>query len=114
MFIIKWFIEILKTALINTTVNLYEFVTEHAKEALELSKLQETTRQHEQMAKIKEYEAAIEQTKVEQKRMDHEERRKTLQVCSINVAVTEKNKVHLTCTLHHASQCHAFKWVKIT
>lgn len=32
------------------------------------------------MAKIKEYEAAIEQAKVDQKRVDHEERRKTLQV----------------------------------
>lgn len=53
---------------------------EHAKDALELSKLQEATRQQEQLAKIKEYEAAIEQTKVEQKRIDHEERRKTLQV----------------------------------
>ncbi|CAH2103508.1 unnamed protein product [Euphydryas editha] len=51
----------------------------HAKDALELSKLQEATRQQEQMAKIKEYEAAIEQAKVDQKRVDHEERRKTLQ-----------------------------------
>ncbi|KAI5633143.1 ATPase family associated with various cellular activities (AAA) domain-containing protein [Phthorimaea operculella] len=51
----------------------------HAKEALELSKLQEATRQQEQMAKIKEYEAAIEQSKVEQKRVDYEERRKTMQ-----------------------------------
>lgn len=32
------------------------------------------------MAKIKEYEAAIEQSKVEQKKVDYEERRKTLQV----------------------------------
>lgn len=51
----------------------------HAKDALDLSKLQETTRQQEHMAKIKEYEAAIEQAKVEQKRVDYEERRKTLQ-----------------------------------
>ncbi|CAF4753242.1 unnamed protein product [Pieris macdunnoughi] len=51
----------------------------HSKDALELSKLQESTRQQEQLAKIKEYEAAIEQAKVEQKRIDHEERRKTLQ-----------------------------------
>lgn len=51
----------------------------HAKDALELSKLQEATRQQEQMAKIKEYEAAIEQSKVEQKKVDYEERRKTLQ-----------------------------------
>ncbi|CAK1554939.1 unnamed protein product [Leptosia nina] len=53
--------------------------SKHSKEALELSKLQESTRQQEQLAKIKEYEAAIEQSKVEQKRIDHEERRKTLQ-----------------------------------
>ncbi|XP_048488468.1 ATPase family AAA domain-containing protein 3A homolog [Plutella xylostella] len=53
--------------------------SKHAKDALELSKLQEATRQQEQMAKIKEYEAAIEQTKVEQKKVDYEERRKTLQ-----------------------------------
>ncbi|XP_034839759.1 ATPase family AAA domain-containing protein 3A homolog [Maniola hyperantus] len=53
--------------------------SKHAKDALELSKLQESTRQHEHMAKIKEYEAAIEQSKVEQKRVDYEERRKTLQ-----------------------------------
>lgn len=58
------------------------FYIEHSKEALELSKLQESTKQSEQMAKIKEYEAAIEQAKVEQKRIDYEERRKTLQVCS--------------------------------
>ncbi|KAF9811697.1 hypothetical protein SFRURICE_011060 [Spodoptera frugiperda] len=53
--------------------------SKHSKEALELSKLQESTKQTEQMAKIKEYEAAIEQAKVEQKRIDYEERRKTLQ-----------------------------------
>lgn len=57
----------------------------HAKDALEISKLQETTRQQEQMAKIKEYEAAIEQAKVEQKRVDYEERRKTLQVQKIYI-----------------------------
>ncbi|KAM3968557.1 ATPase family AAA domain containing bor [Aphomia sociella] len=51
----------------------------HAKEALELSKLQEATKQQEQMAKIKEYEAAIEHAKVDQKKIDYEERRKTLQ-----------------------------------
>ncbi|XP_072930516.1 ATPase family AAA domain-containing protein 3A homolog [Epargyreus clarus] len=53
--------------------------SKHAKDALELSKLQEATRQQEQMAKIKEYEAAIEQSKVDQRRIDHEEKRKTLQ-----------------------------------
>ncbi|KAG8234582.1 hypothetical protein J437_LFUL013844 [Ladona fulva] len=51
----------------------------HAKEALELSKLQEGTRQQEYLAKIKEYETHMEQLKVDQKRVDHEERRKTLQ-----------------------------------
>jgi ATPase family AAA domain-containing protein 3A/B len=50
----------------------------HAKEALELSKMQEATRQQEQLAKIKEYEAAMEQMKLEQKRVEGEERRKTL------------------------------------
>uniref|UniRef100_A0A1B0BW85 AAA+ ATPase domain-containing protein n=1 Tax=Glossina palpalis gambiensis TaxID=67801 RepID=A0A1B0BW85_9MUSC len=50
----------------------------HAREALELSKLQELTRQQEYQTKIKEYEAHVEQAKVEQKRIDHEERRKTL------------------------------------
>uniref|UniRef100_T1PC91 AAA+ ATPase domain-containing protein n=1 Tax=Musca domestica TaxID=7370 RepID=T1PC91_MUSDO len=50
----------------------------HAREALELSKLQEVTRQQEYQQKVKEYEAHIEQAKVEQRRIDHEERRKTL------------------------------------
>lgn len=54
------------------------YVLGHAREALELSKLQETTRQTEISAKIKEYEAAMEQAKVEQKRIEYEERRKTL------------------------------------
>ncbi|XP_011495680.1 PREDICTED: ATPase family AAA domain-containing protein 3 [Ceratosolen solmsi marchali] len=51
----------------------------HAKEALELSKLQEATRQQELQTKMKKYEAGIEQMKAEQKRVDGEERRKTLQ-----------------------------------
>ncbi|RWS05690.1 hypothetical protein B4U79_08686 [Dinothrombium tinctorium] len=51
----------------------------HAKDALELSKMRELTQQMELQAKAKEYEAAIEQAKVEQKRIDYEERRKTLQ-----------------------------------
>ncbi|CAG0902869.1 unnamed protein product [Darwinula stevensoni] len=50
----------------------------YAKDALELSKMQEQTRQKEQMAKIKEYEAHIEQMKIEGKRVEQEERRKTL------------------------------------
>lgn len=45
---------------------------------MELSKLQEVTRQQEYMAKVKEYEAHIESSKVDQKKIDHEERRKTL------------------------------------
>ena len=53
-------------------------ILEHAREALELSKAQEVTRQQEYQQKVKEYEAHIEQAKVEQKRIDHEERRKTL------------------------------------
>ncbi|XP_065093177.1 ATPase family AAA domain-containing protein 3A homolog [Ochlerotatus camptorhynchus] len=52
--------------------------SKHAREALELSKLQEATRQQEFMTKAKEYEAHIEASKVEHKRVDHEERRKTL------------------------------------
>lgn len=68
---------ILKKNLVNYLLTLF---TGHAKDALELSKLQEASRQQEQMAKIKEYEAAIEQSKVEQKKVDYEERRKTLQV----------------------------------
>ncbi|XP_073828464.1 ATPase family AAA domain containing bor [Musca autumnalis] len=52
--------------------------SKHAREALELSKLQEVTRQQEYQQKVKEYEAHIEQAKVEQRRIDHEERRKTL------------------------------------
>ncbi|XP_053966633.1 ATPase family AAA domain-containing protein 3A homolog [Anastrepha ludens] len=52
--------------------------SKHAREALELSKMQESTRQQEYQLKVKEYEAHIEQAKVEQKRLDHEERRKTL------------------------------------
>lgn len=50
----------------------------HAKDALELSKLQEQTKQTEMVLKLKEMEVALEQTKNEQKRIDHEERRKTL------------------------------------
>jgi len=55
---------------------------EHSKfsrDALELTKIQEHTRQQEQQAKIKEYEAHIEQLKVDQKKVDYEERRKNMQ-----------------------------------
>ncbi|XP_075213213.1 ATPase family AAA domain containing bor [Lycorma delicatula] len=50
----------------------------YAKEALELSKLQEVTRQQDLSAKMKEYEAHVEQSKIEQKKIEAEERRKTL------------------------------------
>lgn len=53
-------------------------VSAHAKEALELSKLQEGTRQIEQQAKIKEYEAHIAQMQIEAKRAEAEEKRKLL------------------------------------
>lgn len=51
---------------------------EHSKEALELSKLQEVTKQQEYQSRIKEYEAHIEQSKIEQKKVEGEERRKTV------------------------------------
>lgn len=50
-----------------------------AKEALELTKAQEVTKQQEYLAKLKEYEAMIEQTKVQHKHVEAEEKRKTLQ-----------------------------------
>ncbi|XP_050787427.1 ATPase family AAA domain-containing protein 3 isoform X2 [Gopherus flavomarginatus] len=50
----------------------------HAKDALSLAQLQEQTLQMEQQSKIKEYEAAIEQLKNEQIRVQADERRKTL------------------------------------
>ncbi|XP_037535439.1 ATPase family AAA domain containing 3 [Nematolebias whitei] len=51
----------------------------HAKEALDLSRMQEQTSQMEYQSKIKEYEAAVEQLKGDQIRVQGEERRKTLQ-----------------------------------
>lgn len=50
-----------------------------ATQALDLSKQQEVTRQKEQMVKIKEYEAHVEQMKIEGKRVDGEEKRKYLE-----------------------------------
>ncbi|XP_062960365.1 ATPase family AAA domain-containing protein 3 isoform X2 [Cynocephalus volans] len=50
----------------------------HAKDALSLAQMQEQTLQMEQQAKLKEYEAAVEQLKSEQIRVQAEERRKTL------------------------------------
>ncbi|KAK4337352.1 hypothetical protein RND71_043622 [Anisodus tanguticus] len=50
-----------------------------AKQILELSKEQEVTKQKDIHSKMKEYEVAVEQAKIEQKRIDHEERRKNMQ-----------------------------------
>ncbi|XP_066546633.1 ATPase family AAA domain containing 3 [Amia ocellicauda] len=50
----------------------------HAKEALDLARLQEQTVQLEHQGKLKEYEAALEQLKGEQIRIQGEERRKTI------------------------------------
>lgn len=63
--------------------NLFTFVLltifkEHAKEALDLSKLQETTKQIEYQVRIKEYEVHLEQSRMEQKRVEAEERKKLL------------------------------------
>lgn len=49
-----------------------------AKDALDLSKMQETTIQLEHQKHIKEYDAHVEQLKVEQVKVQQEERRKTL------------------------------------
>nr|XP_055118626.1 ATPase family AAA domain-containing protein 3A isoform X4 [Symphalangus syndactylus] len=50
----------------------------YAKDALNLAQMQEQTLQWEQQSKLKEYEAAVEQLKSEQIRVQAEERRKTL------------------------------------
>ncbi|MBN3322029.1 ATD3A protein, partial [Atractosteus spatula] len=50
----------------------------HAKEALEMARMQEQTLQMEHQGKMKEYEAALEQLKADQIRVQAEERRKTL------------------------------------
>ncbi|XP_072238270.1 ATPase family AAA domain containing 3 [Leuresthes tenuis] len=50
----------------------------HAKEALDLARMQEQTTQIEHQSKMKEYEAALEQIKGDQIRIQGEERRKTL------------------------------------
>ena len=52
--------------------------SKYATEALDLSKMQEQTRQQEQMTKIKEYEVHLEQMKVEQKRVEGEQKREYL------------------------------------
>lgn len=50
----------------------------HAKEALDLARMQEQSTQMEHQSKMKEYEAAVEQLKGDQIRIQAEERRKTL------------------------------------
>lgn len=50
-----------------------------ATQALDLSKMQEQTRQQEQQTKIKEYEAAMEQMKIDQKRVEGEQKRKYME-----------------------------------
>ncbi|XP_064642219.1 ATPase family AAA domain-containing protein 3-A-like [Lineus longissimus] len=50
----------------------------HAKEALELSQMQERTRQVDMQKQMKEFEAQAEQLKIEQSRVMQEERRKTM------------------------------------
>uniref|UniRef100_A0A8C7R887 ATPase family AAA domain containing 3A n=1 Tax=Oncorhynchus mykiss TaxID=8022 RepID=A0A8C7R887_ONCMY len=50
----------------------------HAKEALDLARMQEQSVQMEHQTKIKEYEAAVEQLKGDQLRIQGEERRKTV------------------------------------
>ncbi|XP_056130090.1 ATPase family AAA domain containing 3 [Lampris incognitus] len=50
----------------------------HAKEALDLARMQEQTTQMDYQSKIKEYEAAVEQLKGDQIKIQGEERRKTL------------------------------------
>ena len=50
--------------------------SKYASQALELSKTQEQTKQKEQMLKMKEYEAHIEQLKNDGKRVDGEQRQK--------------------------------------
>ncbi|XKL67925.1 hypothetical protein PGB90_003416 [Kerria lacca] len=53
--------------------------SKHAKDAFELVRLQETTKQLEYQNELKKIEAHIEQNKIEQKKIDAEERRKTIQ-----------------------------------
>lgn len=54
--------------------------SKYADQALDLSKRQEETKQHEQMVKIKEYEVSIEQMKIEAKKVDAQEKRKMMEV----------------------------------
>jgi len=52
--------------------------SQYATQALDLAKMQEDTRQQEQITKIKEYEVHLEQIKIEQKRVEGEEKRKQM------------------------------------
>lgn len=56
----------------------FSFFLEYAKEAFELSRMNEHTQQLEYQTKLKEYELGIEQMKGQQIRIQQEERRKTL------------------------------------
>uniref|UniRef100_A0A673ZEQ2 ATPase family AAA domain containing 3A n=1 Tax=Salmo trutta TaxID=8032 RepID=A0A673ZEQ2_SALTR len=55
-----------------------DVISGHAKEALDLARMQEQSVQMEHQTKIKEYEAAVEQLKGDQLRIQGEERRKTV------------------------------------
>ncbi|XP_019643066.1 PREDICTED: ATPase family AAA domain-containing protein 3-like [Branchiostoma belcheri] len=50
----------------------------NAKEALQLARMQEETKQLEQQKEIKQYEAAVEQARIQGKQVEGEERRKTM------------------------------------
>jgi len=50
----------------------------HATQALELARLQETTKQTEHQANLKEHEAAVEQLRIQKLHVEAEERRKTM------------------------------------
>merc|ERR1719354_1029087 len=53
--------------------------SKNAGNALELTRMQEQTKQLEHQTKIKEYETHLQQVEIEKSRVQHEERRKTLQ-----------------------------------
>lgn len=67
-----------KVYLLFTNICVIFYFSEHAKEALDLAKLQETTKQIEYQSRIKEYEIHLEQSRMEQKRVEAEERKKLL------------------------------------
>ena len=60
----QYFVNFFQVGILNFLMLLQELErSKYATQALELSKLQEETKQQEQMVKIKEYEAHIEQVK---------------------------------------------------